>query len=421
MIRKLLLAGALVSGISANAGQKVTALFLGNSYTAVNNLPQMTASVALSAGDTLLFQSNTPGGTTLWQHSTNATSLGLIAQGTWNYVVLQEQSQWPAFPDAQVEANVYPFARTLDSLINDANPCTETVFYRTWGRKNGDNPQNCAFFPPLCTYAGMDSMLALRYRIMADSNRAVLSPVGQVWKRLRQYNPGIELYNPDESHPSVAGTYAAACTFYATFFRKSPLLITDDQSLSASDALAIRQAVKTVVYDSLLFWNVGKYDPKAEFAFTSGAGRQVSFQNASQNAASYEWQFGSGQGSDTSRNPTYTFSGNGTYTVRLIASRCGRADTMTKQVTVSATGVSMVGDFPEIQLFPNPATSELRVKGLPQDAVVQVWDMGGKKLDLRADWQGNTLLLSTATLPEGVYTLHIQTGSGAGSRIFRKK
>lgn len=420
MTKKLLLAGLLLSGIAATAGQKVNALFIGNSYTAVNNLPQLTANLATSAGDTLLFQSNTPGGYTFQQHSNDATTLNLLSRGGYNYVVLQEQSQYPSFPDAQVAMGVYPYARKLDSLAKIAGACTETVFYRTWGRKNGD-AQNCPNFPPVCTYAGMDSLLALRYRIMADSNKALLSPVGQVWKYLRQSNPGIELYQADESHPSLAGSYAAACTFYATFFRKNPLLITDNQSLPASDALAIRQAVKTVVYDSLLFWNVGKYDPKAQFAFTSGAGRQVSFQNASQNAASYEWQFGSGQDSDTARNPTYTFSGNGTYTVRLIASRCGRADTMTKQVTVSATGVSMVGDFPEIQLFPNPATSELRVEGLPQDAVVQVWDMGGRKLDLRADWQGNTLLLSTATLPEGVYTLHIQTGSGAGSRIFRKK
>lgn len=418
MVKNLLLAGALLSGISANAGQNVKALFLGNSYTAVNNLPQMVASVALSAGDTLVFQSNVPGGTTLRQHSTNATSLGLIAQGNWDYVVLQEQSQYPAFPDAQVAAEVYPFARKLDSLITAANGCTETVFYRTWGRKNGDQ-QNCPFFPPVCTYAGMDSMLALRYRIMADSNRAVLSPVGQVWKRLRQLNPNIELYNPDESHPSMAGSYAAACTFYATFFRKNPLLITDNQSLPASDALAIRQAVKTVVYDSLLFWNVGKYDPKAQFAF-SGAGRQVSFQNASQNAVSYQWQFGSGQGSDTAKNPTYTFSGNGTYTVRLIASRCGRSDTTSKQVTVSATGVSNTEKFPEIELFPNPAGDVLKVIGLAANARLEVFDMGGKKLLVLITRLGDDWVLSTAAFPQGLYTLRVETQNGVEARIFRK-
>ncbi len=420
MIQKLLLAGLLLSGISAYAGQKRNVLFIGNSYTAVNNLPQLTASLAASAGDTLLFQSNTPGGYTFQQHSNDATTLNLISRGGYHYVVLQEQSQFPAFPDGQVATSVYPYARKLDSLAKAADACTETVFYRTWGRKNGD-AQNCPGFPPICTYAGMDSMLARRYRIMADSNKALLSPVGQVWKYLRQNHSGIELYQADESHPSLAGSYAAACTFYSVFFRKSPLLITDDQTLTASEALAIRQAVKTVVYDSLLFWNVSKYDPKAQFAFTSGAGRQVSFQNISQNAAGYEWQFGAGQGSDTSRNPTYTFSADGTYTVRLIASRCGRADTITKQVTVSAAGVSTTGDFPEIRLFPNPAGDVLKVEGLAADARIEVLDMAGKKMAAYADRQANGWVISTAALPEGLYLIRMETKSGVEARIFRKK
>ncbi|PKN95755.1 MAG: hypothetical protein CVU43_24110, partial [Chloroflexi bacterium HGW-Chloroflexi-5] len=110
-------------------------LFLGNSYTYVNNLPQIVADMARSTGDSLIFASNTPGGYTLEGHSTNATSLSLIAQGGWNYVVLQEQSQLPSFTDSEVQSMVFPYARKLDSLINVADTCTETVFYMTWGRK----------------------------------------------------------------------------------------------------------------------------------------------------------------------------------------------------------------------------------------------------------------------------------------------
>lgn len=89
----------LISCSIAN-GQSITkrALFLGNSYTGVNNLPQMIADVTTSTGDTLIFGSNTPGGYTLQGHSTNATSLAKIAVGNWDYVVLQEQSQNPSFP-----------------------------------------------------------------------------------------------------------------------------------------------------------------------------------------------------------------------------------------------------------------------------------------------------------------------------------
>ncbi|MFM9004523.1 MAG: hypothetical protein ACKOSR_03320, partial [Flavobacteriales bacterium] len=76
-------------------------LFLGNSYTSVNNLPAMTQACALSAGDSLIIDSNTPGGYTFEGHSTNAISLQKIALGNWDFVVLQEQSQRPSFPIEQ--------------------------------------------------------------------------------------------------------------------------------------------------------------------------------------------------------------------------------------------------------------------------------------------------------------------------------
>ena len=93
-------------------------LFLGNSYTYVNNLPQLFADVAHSAGDSVIFDSNAIGGYTLQNHSTDATSLAKIMAGGWNMVVLQEQSQMPSFPIAQVQSSVYPYARQLDSLIH---------------------------------------------------------------------------------------------------------------------------------------------------------------------------------------------------------------------------------------------------------------------------------------------------------------
>ena len=220
-MRKTLLTLLLLTMITSGYAQQQikSVLFIGNSYTYVNDLPGLLASVAQSAGDSVIYDSNCIGGYTFQLHSTNATTLQKIAQGNFNYVVLQEQSQLPSFPISQVQSSVYPYARTLDSLITIANPCTETVFYMTWGRKNGD-ASNCANWPPLCTYSGMDSLLRMRYEYMANTNNAFVSPVGAVWRHIRNNYPGIELYNADESHPSIAGSYAAACTFYSIIFRK---------------------------------------------------------------------------------------------------------------------------------------------------------------------------------------------------------
>lgn len=110
-------------------------LFLGNSYTATNNLPQIIATLAASVGDSLYSAISAPGGYTLEAHTTNANSISKIRQGTWDVVVLQEQSQLPAMPDSQVQRASFPYARYLDSMVNTHAPCCETMFFQTWEEK----------------------------------------------------------------------------------------------------------------------------------------------------------------------------------------------------------------------------------------------------------------------------------------------
>lgn len=228
-------------------------LFIGNSYTDVNNLPQMVQKVSESAGERMTYQSNTPGGCTFQQHCTN-NSMTLIRQGGWDVVVLQEQSQLPSFPQGQVEQQCFPYAKQLVDSVYANNPDGEAMFYMTWGRKNGDQ-ENARYFPVLGTYEGMDSMLYERYMYMARANDASVCPVGRVWRYLRTNNREIELYSSDESHPSLAGSYAAACAFYTMIFHATPLNIRyNPQGLDSVQASTIRAAVKHVVFDTLSFW-----------------------------------------------------------------------------------------------------------------------------------------------------------------------
>jgi hypothetical protein len=259
-MKKCLLFLTLFLILATAQSQTKRVLFLGNSYTYVNNLPQMIAYMASSAGDTLLFESNAMGGATFYVHSINTVSISKIMSGHWDYVVLQGQSleMWGTFPDILAS---FPQVGVLDSLIHQYNQCAETVFFRTWGRKNG--------FPPY-SFQTMDSMIHVSYMKLAGSLNAVVSPVGEVWKYIRQHNPSIELYDPDESHPSLAGTYAAACCFYTALYRKSPTLISYNPGLTTSDAAEIRNAAKLVVYDSLLNWHIGEYDSLIHIACNSG-------------------------------------------------------------------------------------------------------------------------------------------------------
>ena len=230
-------------------------LFVGNSYIYTNGLPQMLSNLALSNNDTVSYDSSMPGGYTFESHTTNAVTLNKIAIGNWDFVVLQEQSQRPAFSPAQVAAEVYPYAQILNDAIEAANPCTQTVFYMTWGRQNGD-AANCPFYPPICTYAGMQQRLRESYLEMANDNHCWVAPAGAAWQLVRTQHPDIQLYSSDGSHPSVAGTYLVACVFYSTLFQESPLGLSYIATLPAADAAVLQQAAAQTVLDSLSTWRL---------------------------------------------------------------------------------------------------------------------------------------------------------------------
>lgn len=235
-------------------GQSVKrVLFIGNSYVYFNNMPGILSDIAKSAGDSVICESSTPGGYTLMEHSANPGTLSKIKTGLWDFVVLQEQSLLTAYPEDSVDTEVIPYAHFLDSLIHVHNRRCKTMFYMTWGRKNGD-AAGCKWWPPLCTFSSMDSLVEMRYMRLAEINHGSVSPVGAVWKYIRESYPEIELYFMDGSHPSPVGSYAAACCFYTSFFRKSPFSIRYDYKLPAAEAKKIRIAVKEVVFENLKRW-----------------------------------------------------------------------------------------------------------------------------------------------------------------------
>ena len=227
-------------------------LFVGNSILTTIHY-QLTAEIALSFG----YHSGIAAhrGYTLNQHCTNGTTQNKISLGNWDHVILQEQSQLPSFPPFQVASDCFPYAAELVDTILFFNPCTEPIFH-TWGRENGDQI-NCVNYPPLCTYDGMQGRLRESYIQMSVDNQATVSPVGAAWKYVRDNHPSINLYTSDGSHPSIFGSYLAACVHYATIYRTSPVGTSFTSSISQSDANILQQAAALVVLDSLETWRIG--------------------------------------------------------------------------------------------------------------------------------------------------------------------
>ena len=292
---------------------KKEVLFIGNSYTYVNNLPNLVKEIALSFGDTLVHDSSTPGGSNFNSHTTNTQTLSKINQQQWDYVVLQAQSQEPSFSPSQVVNDTYPYAEILVDSIHENSNCTEPLFFMTWGRKYGDQ-QNCQFYPPICTYSGMQQRLRESYLEMAFIDSASCAPVGMAWKKSIAIDSAINLYSSDNSHPSIYGSYLAACTFYASIFKKSALGSSYwPNAIDSATAYSLQQIGSSTVLDSLSIWNIFNADFSLQQYNDS-----IICTNLSSNYNNVLWDFGDGITS-FNENPTHLYTNSGTYILTLFS------------------------------------------------------------------------------------------------------
>ncbi|MCO6466919.1 MAG: T9SS type A sorting domain-containing protein [Bradyrhizobiaceae bacterium] len=403
----LALIALLCSSSILHAAEPLRILFIGNSYTAVNNLPDMVGQLAAQGGHAVTVMASAPGGMTLQAQSTFPPTVDLIKQGNWDYVVLQEQSQLPSFPDEQVEQQFYPNVKKLDALIHEYSPCAQVILYVTWGRKNGDQ-QNGAFFPPVATYEGMDSLLTLRYSNAADTIGALLSPVGPLWHAIRDSFPNVEMYQPDESHPTLSGTYAAACSFYALLFGESVESLNVGVDVSPEVALAFQQLARIIVADKQAYWSRFVKHVDASFTIDSSRTAQtyVGFTNTSVHADHYLWDFGDGT-TDTSQSPLHEFAA-GTHTVCLTAYR--HCDSVTMCDTIEVTTTSVHEDTASrAMLYPNPASTVLTIADI-EAAQYVVIDLAGGEV-LRGVCPSPASTIDVSTLASGMYYVVVTTST----------
>lgn len=391
-------------------------LFVGNSYTYVNNLPQLVKDIALSKGDTLIFDSSAPGGYTFFNHYNDLNTKNKISQGNWDYVVLQAQSQEPSFPPSQVSAQTLPYALLLDSLVKHYNSCATTVFYETWGRKFGD-AGNCPNYPPLCTYTGMQNRLRESYKLFADSTRALMAPVGEAFRVSIATTPTLELYQPDQSHPSVEGSYLAASVFYETLFQKSVLSTTYNAGLSVGTATFLNQVAHQMVTDSVGITNIPQYIPKASFTYSSLGVAGFQFQSANP-AFLHDWYFGDGNTSGAI-NPAHTYTASGSYPVSLVvynAPYCKKDSiSATLQVTVP-TGLYK-NTLRTVRLFPNPCSEVLNLDmDKTEDINIRITNLSGQ-LIYEAN---NVFAIPTSNFIKGFYYISISGSFGICHSCFIK-
>ncbi len=220
-------------------------LFVGNSYTSRNNLAVIFTTIARSEGYTVTVDTVTKGGWTLSQMADVRDAYGaevdakLRGQTKYDIIFLQEQSERPASSPSLFYSGV----RALAAKIEAAG--AKRILYQTWGRKTGHSTLTSKGW----TNKGMTILLATAYEKIAEECGMAISAVGSAFYDVYTNHPEIELYDPDLTHPSPAGSYLAALCHYAAVYGKSPVGISTKVGVASDEyRLILQQAAHKAVF-----------------------------------------------------------------------------------------------------------------------------------------------------------------------------
>ena len=223
-----------------SAPEKLKVLFIGNSYTYQNDLPNMVAQLSAASPSPVVVDSITKGGAWLQNHAADAPTIETIQTGGWTHVVLQEQSVLPV-----VASGTFIFAAAdLSAVIHQAQAVP--VFFETWARAEGNSLYNSdlAGYTPKT----MQEELRFRYQLAATNNNGLYAPVGDAWEVSLAEHPEITLHSGDGSHPAKTGSFLAACVLYEILTETDATQTTwAPEELSAEDATTLRSVAHQTI------------------------------------------------------------------------------------------------------------------------------------------------------------------------------
>jgi peptidoglycan/xylan/chitin deacetylase (PgdA/CDA1 family) len=198
LVAQILVAFSLLfaAAVLGDAGPRFRILFIGNSLTSTNDLPEMVQSVAAASGlEAADFEvaSVTRDGFSLRDHWDLGEARRAIGRGGWTHVVLQ---QGPSSLPASQEELIQYTKRFADDLRAVG---AKVVLYGVWPPRDRGGAQ----------HAVTDG-----YRRAAETVDGAFVPAGEGWSVAWTTDPTLPLAGADGFHPSLAGTYLAAVMIF---------------------------------------------------------------------------------------------------------------------------------------------------------------------------------------------------------------
>lgn len=223
-------------------------LFVGNSYTSINNVPNLVKGIACDHNINLDVTSIAPGGASFAKHVINHKSDRFISTKHWDYIVLQNQSVTPSQSSKINYRHSVPRARILVKAAKTVNSNAKVVYFVTWGREKGG--VFCRFGSS-CDFHQHTKALLKGYSEYAQATGGKLAKIGSAWKFIvddpnAPFDPG-DLWRPDGSHAELIGSYLAAAVIAAETFDISPIGSTLPDGISDGNGEYVLEVVNRIV------------------------------------------------------------------------------------------------------------------------------------------------------------------------------
>ena len=238
------------TGTSADpSGEPLRFLFLGNSLMYYNDMPDIFAEIAKEQGRDVYVKSVTKGSATVSDFASTSTEVGaealpLLKNEKWDYVVIEPSRRISPYEDT-VKKLEFDSAKTIRSLAATAG--AKVVLYAVWGNNNGSVVEYKATGGVSTAEVSTHSMgRAQHTKFMEDTSAELAGILGDVLVAHAGYafenciaaDPSLNLYHTDERHPSLEGSWLAACVIYETVFGESP-----DRILSRTSPASVKTLV----------------------------------------------------------------------------------------------------------------------------------------------------------------------------------
>lgn len=379
-------------------------LFVGNSLTYFNNMPQTFEQIADEQGYQVTVDQHTPGGTGFVHHVANDALYQKFRDRTWDYVILQpgsNESPGFSFPIAET---IERGKRLRDSILK-YSPCASIYYYEiSYGIVNA-TPES------FTQYQNRQTLIKDNLIQMGNETDVPFVPVGECFKASMETDDSQFLWvNYGDIHPNAKGSYMAACSFYNGIFKQAIINTNQLGGLSADDASYLRNQAELTTLGSLDTSLIDTFTSTANFEYTISSPSSILFTNTSSNSDSIHWNFGDGTTSASNVvSHEFNFSANQTYTVVLTSYKNCKEH---YKIIVVSENLLLIEDVQSsdssVFLYPNPTQSIVYVN-LPKSTQIQqvkLYDNLGREISTKNyEFQNSKHSINLNNLPSGMYIL----------------